>query len=93
MAGRNVITQQALRPNERAKTLDNGAARLAKHQAPRTQFPLQNLTICQMRTFEACLSAETLRASRISCREARLGNWQGAAPPRSQSTRVRRALS
>jgi hypothetical protein len=52
MAGRNVIILQALRPNDRTQTLTYGAARLAKHQAPRTRFPLQNLTISQIRIFE-----------------------------------------
>jgi hypothetical protein len=33
MAGRNVITRQALRPNDRTQNVDNGAAQLAKHQA------------------------------------------------------------
>jgi hypothetical protein len=80
MAGRNVITREALRPNDRTQNVGNGAARLAKHQARVRNSLCRILTICQIRTFEACLSAETLRASRISCREARLGNWQGAGP-------------
>jgi hypothetical protein len=91
MAVRNVITGQAV-GRMIGHNVDDGVARLAKHQALRTQFPLQNLIISQIRTFEAFLSAKTLRASRISCREARLGNWQGAGPTAQQSTRVLQTL-
>jgi hypothetical protein len=50
-----MITRQALRPNDRTQTLTMVLLDSPSIKRPLTQFPLHNLTFCQIRTLEACL--------------------------------------